>query len=142
MKQTTEASSAGASWPELFWGCSGLTSITIGDSVTSISDLAFGNCSTLTSVTVLNPTPVAINDNVFSNRKKATLYVPIGSKEAYLGAEYWKEFKKIKEKDFTGIDQIMIDGQNNAKIFTLDGKRINKPRKGINIIGGKKVLVK
>ena len=125
-----------------FSDCSGLTSITIGDSVTSIDDWAFNSCYNLVSVTVLNPTPVEISNNVFSNRKNATLYVPIGSKEAYLGAEYWKGFKKIIEKDFTGIDQIMIDGQNNAKIFTLDGKRINKPRKGINIIGGKKVLVK
>ena len=32
--------------------------------------------------------------------------------------------------------------ENNATIFTLDGKRINKPQKGINIIGGKKVMVK
>jgi hypothetical protein len=36
----------------------------------------------------------------------------------------------------------MIDGQNNAKIFTLDGKRISEQQKGINIINGKKVIVK
>jgi hypothetical protein len=36
----------------------------------------------------------------------------------------------------------MSNAQNNATIFTLDGKRINKPQKGINIIGGKKVVVK
>lgn len=92
---------------------------------------------------MLNPTPPEISsNNVFPNRTNVTLYVPIGSKEAYQAAEDWKDFKEIIEKDFTGIDHIMIDGQNNAKIFTLDGKRINKPRKGINIIGGKKVLVK
>ena len=37
-----------------FWGCSGLTSITIPDSVTSIGSYAFNGCSGLTSVTIGN----------------------------------------------------------------------------------------
>ena len=37
-----------------FARCSGLTSITIGNSVTSIGDLAFYECSSLTSVTIPN----------------------------------------------------------------------------------------
>ena len=39
---------------EAFIGCSGLTSVTIPDSVTSIGDLAFFGCSGLTSVTIGN----------------------------------------------------------------------------------------
>ena len=39
---------------EAFDGCSGLTSVTIGNSVTSIGDYAFGWCSGLTSVTIPN----------------------------------------------------------------------------------------
>ncbi len=37
-----------------FSGCSGLTSITIGNNVTSIGDRAFYNCSGLTSITIPN----------------------------------------------------------------------------------------
>jgi len=37
-----------------FAGCSGLTSVTIPNSVTSIGDLAFAGCSGLTSVTIPN----------------------------------------------------------------------------------------
>ena len=37
-----------------FWGCSGLTSVTIPNSVTSIGDSAFTGCSGLTSVTIPN----------------------------------------------------------------------------------------
>ena len=37
-----------------FWYCSGLTSITIPNSVTSIGDEAFSDCSYLTSITIPN----------------------------------------------------------------------------------------
>ena len=37
-----------------FQACSGLTSVTIGNSVTSIEDCAFSGCSGLTSVTIPN----------------------------------------------------------------------------------------
>ena len=39
---------------EAFWGCSGLTSITIPNSVTSIGNYAFSGCSGLTSITIPN----------------------------------------------------------------------------------------
>ena len=42
-------------------------------------------------------TPVTITKDIFPSRKEATLYVPKGCKAAYLAADYWKEFKEIKE---------------------------------------------
>ena len=80
-----------------FYDCSNLTSITIPNSVTSIEAAAFSGCNSLTSVTVEMSTPLVINENVFSNRANATLYVPAGSKANYEAADYWKQFGTIVE---------------------------------------------
>ena len=49
-----------------FEGCSGLTSVTIGNSVTSIGNYAFNNCSGLTSVTIGNSV-TSIGEDAFSD---------------------------------------------------------------------------
>ena len=79
-----------------FYGCNGLTSVSIGSGVTSIESRAF-YCNNLTSVTLGNSNPITIDAYCFSNRTNATLYVPAGSVEAYQAADYWKDFKEIKE---------------------------------------------
>ena len=82
---------------------SGLTSITIPASVTTIEDAAFNDGkntnAVLTSVIVERTTPLAIEKNTFSRATyaNATLYVPVGCKAAYEAAQYWQDFKEIKE---------------------------------------------
>ena len=49
-----------------FWDCSGLTSITIPNSVTSIGEFAFSGCSSLTSITIPN-SMTSIGQNAFYN---------------------------------------------------------------------------
>ena len=125
-----------------FSGCDSLNTVFLPYSLMSIGEYTFYGCNNLTFVMALNPTPVAITEYVFTNRANAKLYVIVGSKSAYQAADYWKEFKEIIEIDVTGIDQITNNKKNNSTIFTLDGKRSDRPQKGINIINGKKVVVK
>ena len=41
-----------------------------------------------------------------------------------------------------GIESVYADGQGNAVIYNVNGQKLSKPKKGINIISGKKVVVK
>ena len=155
-----------------FYECSGLTSVTIGNSVTSIGRSAFAGCSGLTSITIPNSVtsigfsvfhgvdlqivvsqienPFTIDgksteniptfsDNTFDN---ATLYVPVGTKEKYQATEGWKDFANIVEGSPTGINAIKNSNNKSVTIFDLNGVRQLEPRKGINIINGKKIVVK
>ena len=49
-----------------FFGCSGLTSVTIGNSVTSIGEKAFSDCSNLTSVIIGNSVTSIANQTFYS----------------------------------------------------------------------------
>ena len=99
---------------QAFWYCGDLTSVNIPSSVTNIVEWAFYATPNLTSVIVRNPIPVAIADNVFSNRTNATLYVPAGAKAAYQVAAYWSEFKEIIEMAAPSPNIVFADANVKA----------------------------
>ncbi len=51
-------------------------------------------------------------------------------------------FGKNSNHEQTGIEELNANAKSNSIIFNLMGQKINTLQKGINIIGGKKVLVK
>lgn len=42
----------------------------------------------------------------------------------------------------SGIEGVEADGRTETIIYSLDGRRLQKAAKGVNIVNGKKVLVK
>ena len=87
-----------------FLGCNKLTSIVIPNGVTSIGQSAFKGCGKLINFHSQASIPPTLGTDVF--QYCITLYVPIGSKEAYEAAEGWQVFMNIKEFDFSSIEEI------------------------------------
>ncbi len=129
-----------------FEDCNNLTSVTIGSNVSFIGNVAFWSfregtaSSPLKSIVTYNTTPPVLDGSVFVSYNETTLKVPIGSKKAYQNAEGWNRFYHIEEFDPTSIHNITLDKKTNTSVYDLNGRRLTEPAKGINIIGGKKVL--
>ena len=81
-----------------FYGCSGLTELTLPDSVASIGYGAFICCSDLSKITSLAEIPPVCGRGVFDrvNKTNCELIVPIVSVTAYKQAEVWNEFSNIR----------------------------------------------
>ena len=133
-----------------FQYCSGLTSVTIGNSVDTIQagafnnctgmrvlDLgstlryvgqeAFYNCNRLDTIYSRNPTPATVADvNAFENVWKGLpLIVPTGSRSAYASAYAWREFTNIQEGTLPqGIEDAVYDGVSMKSVegrIVIDG---------------------
>ena len=134
-----------------FWDCSSLASITIGNSVTTIGEYAFSNCTNLFDVTSLIEVPFIINDDVFSAEtyQQGKLTVPAGTKVLYQATESWKNFLDIEEMEPTAVEraEFMTDNGTIEHSYSLGGIRQSQPQRGLNILrmsdgSVKKVMVK
>jgi len=81
-----------------FYNCSGLTSITIPNSVTRIGRNAFQGCR-LRNVLLRSITPPAIDEDAFSESiyNHTILYIPNGRWDEYVFNSNWYQFINIRE---------------------------------------------
>ena len=121
----------------IFYDCSGLTSVTIGNSVTSIEKETFYGCNNLLTVVTLIEKPFVIigkdgtqydkfcctfSRNTFMN---ATLYVPVGTIGKYRATSGWKDFVFMEEGTGGGTPIIPESKQcEKPTISYKDGKLI------------------
>ena len=133
-----------------FYGCSGLTSVTIPNSVTSIGYQAFCNCYNIKNIYCYAVDCPVINSSTFASLEiniynNSTLHVPAQSVDAYKSHEIWGQFKEIVPltDEEMAVEQITLQQNVGAPvIYNLKGQRIAAPTKGLNIINGRKVVIK
>lgn len=137
-----------------FGGCTNLKTVYLPNSITSICKLGFYGLGLIYGgdfYCYASEVP-SLGDTAFyvpSYKHKGTLHVPAGSIDDYRNAEQWKDFGNIvaitdEEQYPTAIIHIKSDDylQKNPTIYSLNGQQLPKPQKGINIINGRKVVVK
>ena len=101
---------------------------------------------------VFEKTPVPVNSFVLQNGGEGVGFYKVASTaiyanpfRAYLTAQAEARCLNIvfadEEEEVTGIQTVKV-AKNNGVIFNLNGQRMNKLNKGLNIIGGKKLMVK
>ena len=120
-----------------FFCCYGLISLTIPSSVTAIGSEAFKHCSGLTSIYVYMEKLPETGSNLFlgCDEKNCTVYVPKGTGDAYFRSAEFGYFYNIVEFDATGIDKVATS--TNAKEvsrYSANGQRLSAPAKGLNIV--------
>ena len=128
-------------------GCTGLTSITIPNSVTSLGDDCFQYCTGLTNIKMKSSTPPSAGSEVFGYcTNLTTVYVPKGAKEAY-NVVPWNSYEIVEMENTSIAAAPTVDSQKaSAPVYGLNGRRIgtadamDAQPKGVYIVNGKKVM--
>ncbi|MDE6792334.1 MAG: thiol protease/hemagglutinin PrtT [Muribaculaceae bacterium] len=77
--------------------------------------------SSMSFINVRNPNPVDLEPNVFKHSSKLTLFVPKGSKAAYMAHPDWQKFEDIREvsDEFPFIGEF-VEEENSTYLILTD----------------------
>ena len=118
-----------------FYDCDGLTAIIFPSSVANIGQEAFAQNDNLANITCLGSVPPVCENNVFSETLYyvSNLYVPQNSIASYQNANVWKEFYLINE--IANVEKLYnSEVLYEIERYNINGEILTKPTYGINIV--------
>ncbi len=141
----------------MVYRCENLKSLVIPRNVIEIAPIALFGCKKLESIyckAIVPPVFYGFDADVY---QQAILSVPIGYKDEYATAEYWRDFLNIVEEEFSGIESVIsddnisvivnddnfsIDGVETVDVYSIDGQlvysgsanNISVAREGVYIV--------
>ena len=123
------------------------TVVTLPSQLNYIDEDAFSDCQNLTRIYCFATEPPRLNSEAFGEDdfKNITIRVPEELLDAYKNDTRWAQFQQIE-----AIDALLTHLQTpvtqhlspNTTCYRLDGRHISKPRHGIYVSGGKKIVIK
>ena len=136
--------------------CPLLETIKIGSGLKSIDDENILRCEGLKDLYLFaNTIPQRTNQNydkiyLFDKTpiSTATLHVPASLVDSYKATAPWSGFGNVvpltEDDNLSGVSVVNSDTSFNTAtpVYNLSGQRLMVPQKGINIVNGKKVVVK
>lgn len=128
----------------MFYKCESLTKLNLTNFVTTKADIKslFKETNALTTIISNAKTPSKLRDDTFTllpTLRTCKLICPSASESEYKKASGWRHLHQTT----TGIEDINVSDKALPTVtFSTSGVRHTAPIKGINIINGKKVIVK
>lgn len=117
-----------------------LQKVTLPSSLQEISgDYAFNFRKDSDNIVIVKTAePLAISAGSFDTRDRAVLFVPLGSREAYQAANYWKNFKGIYDDPVSYTVSEMVGEQVmcSTKGYVNRGEQMTVPYRRYNVVDG------
>ena len=129
----------------VFYNCASLSKIIFPRNLKSAGKETFGECNNLANIFVCSETPFEIQEDCFPEfcYTLSVLTVPTGSKKIYSRKRVWRKFKDIRESDNLPSSIVNVHEKNqNQYIYDINGRKLNDLQRGINIINGRKIMIK
>ena len=123
-----------------FEGCGGLKTIVLPKTITTIGNYAFNYLGSKEIYCYAEQLPEIGNYVLFPySGANSTLHVPAAAIETYKNAEQWKDFGTIlaltdDDPKPTGIESVNNSIKTAERYYTIDGKQLSTPQRGMNII--------
>ena len=106
-----------------------------GKGLVTVKSMTVGNAQLMMQIGNNTPMLASRTEKTYISTSSNSTRAPLSNEVRIYGIT-------VKPGDYTGISDIRVNSNDETQIYSLSGQRSSVPRKGINIIGNRKIMVK